>query len=195
MNGRVYDPVLGRFLSPDNFVQAPDFTQNFNRYAYCLNNPLIYTDPTGEWFGIDDAIVAGLGFVVGYVSYGISSGDWGWDAVVSGGIAAGASWLIYNTAGAASDLLVEACMSQGAATVIGNGVGGAVGTFAVNVAGQAYLLSRFRPSRAIRFIWVWVWNRLWFSRYFTYNGKTILYAPHSKVYATFHSRRVNREFF
>jgi len=50
MNGRVNDPVLGRFLSPDNFVQAPDFTQNFNRYAYCLNNPLKYTDPTGEFF-------------------------------------------------------------------------------------------------------------------------------------------------
>jgi len=49
MNGRVYDPVLGRFLSPDNFVQAPDFTQNFNRYAYCLNNPLIYTDPSGDF--------------------------------------------------------------------------------------------------------------------------------------------------
>ena len=49
MNGRVYDPLLGRFLSPDNFVQSPDFTQSFNRYGYCLNNPLIYTDPDGEW--------------------------------------------------------------------------------------------------------------------------------------------------
>jgi RHS repeat-associated protein len=48
MNGRMYDPVLGRFLSPDPFVQIPDFSQNFNRYSYCLNNPFIYTDPTGE---------------------------------------------------------------------------------------------------------------------------------------------------
>ena len=32
MNGRVYDPILGRFLSPDNFVQSPDFTQSINRY-------------------------------------------------------------------------------------------------------------------------------------------------------------------
>jgi RHS repeat-associated protein len=48
MNGRVYDPVVGRFLSPDPFVQAPDFSQSFNRYSYCLNNPLKYTDPTGE---------------------------------------------------------------------------------------------------------------------------------------------------
>ncbi len=52
MNGRVYDPVLGRFLSPDPYVQAPEMSINFNRYAYCLNNPLIYTDPTGEIFGL-----------------------------------------------------------------------------------------------------------------------------------------------
>ena len=45
MNGRVYDPLLGRFVSPDNYIQAPDYTQNFNRYSYCFNNPLVYTDP------------------------------------------------------------------------------------------------------------------------------------------------------
>ncbi|MBQ8673945.1 MAG: RHS repeat-associated core domain-containing protein, partial [Bacteroides sp.] len=49
MNGRMYDPALGRFLSPDPYVQLPDFSQNFNRYSYCLNNPLMYTDPSGEF--------------------------------------------------------------------------------------------------------------------------------------------------
>ena len=48
MGGRLYDPVLGRFFSPDNYVQAPTDSQNFNRYSYCLNNPLKYTDPTGQ---------------------------------------------------------------------------------------------------------------------------------------------------
>jgi len=47
MNGRVYDPVLGRFLSPDPLIQATGFTQNYNRYTYCFNNPLKYTDPSG----------------------------------------------------------------------------------------------------------------------------------------------------
>ncbi len=47
MNGRVYDPLMAMFLSPDNFVQSPDLTQNLNRYTYCLNNPLKYTDPSG----------------------------------------------------------------------------------------------------------------------------------------------------
>ncbi len=36
-------------LSPDNYIQMPDFTQNFNRYSYVLNNPLKYTDPSGEF--------------------------------------------------------------------------------------------------------------------------------------------------
>ena len=48
MNGRFYDPLLGRFLSPDPYVQAPENPQNLNRYSYCLNNPLKYTDPSGE---------------------------------------------------------------------------------------------------------------------------------------------------
>ncbi|MBG0781695.1 MAG: VCBS repeat-containing protein [Bacteroidales bacterium] len=47
MNGRIYDPVLARFLSPDPFVQDPSATQNYNRYTYALNNPLKYTDPSG----------------------------------------------------------------------------------------------------------------------------------------------------
>jgi RHS repeat-associated protein len=49
MNGRLYDPLTGQFLSPDNNVQMPDYTQNLNRYAYCLNNPLRYKDENGEW--------------------------------------------------------------------------------------------------------------------------------------------------
>jgi len=48
MNGRVYDPQLKRFLSPDNFVQDPHNTQSYNRYGYVWNNPLKYTDPSGE---------------------------------------------------------------------------------------------------------------------------------------------------
>ena len=49
MNGRLYDPVVGRFLSPDPFIADPSFSQSYNRYAYCLNNPLKYIDPDGEF--------------------------------------------------------------------------------------------------------------------------------------------------
>jgi hypothetical protein len=48
MNGRVYDPVVARFLSPDPYIQAPGMPQNYNGYVYALNNPLVYTDPSGE---------------------------------------------------------------------------------------------------------------------------------------------------
>jgi RHS repeat-associated protein len=47
MNGRMYDPVVGRFLSVDPFVQPGGGSQGYNRYSYCLNNPLKYTDPSG----------------------------------------------------------------------------------------------------------------------------------------------------
>ncbi len=51
MDGRMYDPVTGRFLSPDPIVQAADFSQSLNRYVYCLNNPLSLVDPSGyNWF-------------------------------------------------------------------------------------------------------------------------------------------------
>ncbi|MDP5202034.1 RHS repeat-associated core domain-containing protein [Flavobacterium sp. DG2-3] len=62
MNGRLYDPKLHRFLQPDNYVQEPYNTQNYNKYAYVLNNPLKYTDPSGEEivFGVAVAIGAAI---------------------------------------------------------------------------------------------------------------------------------------
>ena len=52
MNGRMYDPLVGRFLSADNVIQNPSNTQNYNRYSYCLNNPLKYTDVSGMKTGL-----------------------------------------------------------------------------------------------------------------------------------------------
>ena len=48
MNARMYDPITRRVISPDNYIQAPDNTQSFNRYSYCFNSPLKYTDPSGD---------------------------------------------------------------------------------------------------------------------------------------------------
>ena len=47
MNGRVFDPRLGRFISADPYVTLPFDGQGLNRYAYALNNPLAFTDPSG----------------------------------------------------------------------------------------------------------------------------------------------------
>ena len=70
MNGRMYDPVMSSFLSVDNYVQNPDFSQNFNRYAYCLNNPLKYTDPSGE---IHVLAVVAIGAAVTVITNGINN--------------------------------------------------------------------------------------------------------------------------
>ncbi|GHT32430.1 hypothetical protein FACS189434_04170 [Bacteroidia bacterium] len=53
MNGRMYDPILGRMLSPDKYVANPFYSQDYNRYSYARNNPLSYTDPSGNaLFGV-----------------------------------------------------------------------------------------------------------------------------------------------
>ncbi len=50
MNARYYHPQLGRFVSPDSIVPEPGIPQAYNRYAYSINNPVKYNDPSGHWF-------------------------------------------------------------------------------------------------------------------------------------------------
>ncbi|MGY0651179.1 RHS repeat domain-containing protein [Luteimonas sp. A537] len=73
MNGRIYDPTLGRFLQPDPVVQAPMGSQGWNAYTYVFNNPLAYTDPTGlfSWKKIWRPLVA---IVASVVTYGAATG-------------------------------------------------------------------------------------------------------------------------
>ena len=101
MNGRIYDPQIGRFLQADPVIQAPGNLQSWNAYTYVFNNPLAYTDPTGmislrQALGIVVAIVgtvfapqfasvwakigyaALIGAASGYVSTGTMQGAlWG----------------------------------------------------------------------------------------------------------------------
>ncbi|VDH03396.1 RHS repeat-associated core domain [Bergeyella zoohelcum] len=49
MNGRLYDPLLRRFLNADEHIQDPYNMQNYNKYGYVYNNPLMYNDPSGEF--------------------------------------------------------------------------------------------------------------------------------------------------
>ena len=48
-HARYYHPGLGHFVSADTIVPEPGNPQSLNRYAYVLNNPLKYTDPTGHY--------------------------------------------------------------------------------------------------------------------------------------------------
>ena len=70
MNGRIYDPILRQFMSPDNYVQDPYNTQNFNRFGYVLNNPLLYTDPSGE---LAFLAVVGIAAAVGILTTAIAN--------------------------------------------------------------------------------------------------------------------------
>jgi hypothetical protein len=102
----MYDPLLGRMLSPDPYVQAPGFSQSYNRYSYCYNNPLKFVDPSGEWF-----IPVIIGAVIGTYSGGVianngqynpvewdyqSGKTWGYmfGGAIVGGLSGYAGWSI-----------------------------------------------------------------------------------------------------
>ena len=70
MNGRLYDPLLGRFLSPDPIVANPADGQQWNLYSYAMNSPLSYVDPSGLSF-CDPAQQSWCG------GLGLPSGGWG----------------------------------------------------------------------------------------------------------------------
>ena len=98
MNGRVYDPLLGMFLSPDPYVQAPGNWLNYNRYGYCYGNPLLYTDPDGEWFWL---IPIAAGAIINWITNGA---DFTWEGLgyFGTGALAGASTLLTLTGVGAS---------------------------------------------------------------------------------------------
>jgi len=62
MNARLYDPALGRLLSPDPFVKNPLFSQGFNRFTYAMNNPMKYTDPDGK----NPLVLIGIGIFLAF---------------------------------------------------------------------------------------------------------------------------------
>ncbi|WP_177175287.1 RHS repeat-associated core domain-containing protein [Chryseobacterium taichungense] len=79
MNGRLYDPLLRRFLNADENISDPTNTQNYNKYGYVMNNPLMFNDPTGEelvtLFSISMAAIVKaiiIGAAIGLAAYTVS---------------------------------------------------------------------------------------------------------------------------
>ncbi|MCG7281944.1 hypothetical protein MHJ94_11645 [Chryseobacterium taklimakanense] len=116
MNGRLYDPLLRRFLNADENIQDMFNTQNYNKYGYVLNNPLMYNDPSGEFifafvaaWGLSalwGTVITGaiIGAAIGAGMYAIQaaiSGSWSWGGfaksilfgAVSGAVGGGVSTL------------------------------------------------------------------------------------------------------
>jgi RHS repeat-associated protein len=90
MNARLYDPKLHRFLQPDNYIQEPFNTQNYNRYAYCVNNPLKHTDISGNFFWMPIII----GAIIGGMTSAYQSEGNGGGAFLKGMIVGGLTGLV-----------------------------------------------------------------------------------------------------
>lgn len=128
---RYYDPAVGMFISPDSQTRRKDEPQRFqepdlfvaayteprmlNRFAYCDNNPMIYTDDTGE-------------FVVSAIIIGVVIGA----AIGAGSTAA--------QGGSTTDILIGAGLGA-AAGLVGGGMGAAAAGFGSITAGAVAGLS------------------------------------------------------
>lgn len=66
--GRYYDQEIGRFASPDPYVQEPDNPQNVNRYTYVLNNPQNFVDPSGHFWELFVAAFAAAATIAAEVA-------------------------------------------------------------------------------------------------------------------------------
>lgn len=117
-NARYYDPVLGRFISPDSIIPNPHNPQALNRYSYVLNNPLNLIDPSGhsfkDWWKKEWRKVAGAVVVVATIAVAVA---------LPNPITIGAA--IGSTAGYGRALIVGGDPLMGA--VAGAGIGAAIG--------------------------------------------------------------------
>jgi RHS repeat-associated protein len=122
MNARLYDPILHTFLSPDALIADPSNPQNYNRYAYALNNPLMYVDYSGNV--IETAVIvtaAIIGAIIGGVSY-VAINLYNGTAITWGGLTK--SILVGAVSGAASAGIGQ--IAQSATTAIFGTVKGTI---------------------------------------------------------------------
>ena len=138
MNGRMYDPTLCRMLSVDNYNNNVSSTIGMNRYAYALNNPLKYTDPSGHVILVDDIIIGAV--VGGIINVGIqgfsgninSFGDLGTAFGIGALAGAGGAFVGGAVAGAAGTSGFAAGATTGAASGFASGFIGSAGNSWMN---------------------------------------------------------------
>lgn len=139
MNGRVYDPLIGRFLTADPHIQAPDDLQSFNRYSYVKNNPLAYTDPSGYffkklWKKVKKVVVAVVIVVAAVYTAGLAAsaaaGAMGYSSVAAATVGAGATYssaiAVGAAAGAAGSFTSTLLATGNVEKALKNGVKGAI---------------------------------------------------------------------
>ena len=134
MNGRIYDALLGRFLSADIVVQNPGDLQAFNRYSYVWNNPLTRTDPSG-WWNIWNPLTYGLPNQAGQNPWSITDSSAEWKATAEG--ASGGAQIYANslTMGATDAMgVTNAGALANDSDYNGSRIAGGVGTTALMIA-------------------------------------------------------------
>jgi len=129
---RYYDPELGRFVAADTVVQDAGDPQSWNRYSYARNNPILFTDPSGNIFIIDDfimAIVIGalIGAAIGGTMAYINGGD-----VAQGALLGAVTGAISGGFGYAAEAFVAgtspmAYLGRAAINSVGSAASGAAG--------------------------------------------------------------------
>jgi len=106
-SARYYDPEIGRFITPDIFVQEPYDPQTLNRYSYCGNNPINFIDPTGHFF-LEAIIGALVGAAIGGIVAAVTGGD-----IKTGLISGAIGGLFFGIAGS----IIEGLKLQGLAAI------------------------------------------------------------------------------
>ena len=131
MNGRAYDPLVGQFLSPDPIIQDPSFTQNYNRYSYCFNNPLKWSDPSGNKVSLE--------FQPGEDQSAF------WSSV-------GANCAYWSSAGGSAGIYAPEVGSEGAAYInaVRNGYHGTQDEFEHGIYHETISLGQGKPTVEIR---------------------------------------------
>lgn len=155
MNARLYDPKLHRFLASDNFIQDPGNPQNYNLYGYVLNNPLKFTDPSGNvWHIVIGAVIGGVvnwathgaqfnAKGLGY--FGIGAGVGALAAFTGGGITSvlgGGSFMAGALGGSAAAGIAPGFISG----AISGFVTGTISGFSLSLANSMYEGNSFKNS-------------------------------------------------
>ena len=114
---RYYDPTIGRFINADNYELIAQLasSKELNMYAYCGNNPIMYTDPTGELFFTSLLIGIIAGAAIGGTIGGINAMAQGED--ILGGVLSGI--LIGGVLGATTVLGGATALAIGGKSVAG----------------------------------------------------------------------------
>ena len=174
---RYYDPVVGRFISPDSIVPNPGNPQSLNRYAYCLNNPINVIDPTGH-FSLGSFFSSLAGGIIGAFTFaftgdpvlsGVAAGGFSglmsgnlqnmFTGALMGGVSGGLGMVVQANFGTAGTL---AMLGIGAGSAVATGgweslaymgagvVGGAIGDYAAGYAARYSANESAEFSKAMR---------------------------------------------